>query len=483
MNLFFSDYFGVTKDQLDEYGAVDLSLVSDIPLFVDPFLLFNSEDEVYRQLHDDIINYLGFLRDKSTSSDPSKGQLQAWYTFGEVKQNWLGFTLLGNGGSGLGTDFAKALHENLHRIFHDFSDEAITAGSHLEKLCLIKDGVGRDNISDFTTNLIKDYLLKYTQRFAVDNIDRALLREVRIRRAYFNYDTETWADKTYTLPYFWDDYIILTPKAILTKDDTWINKTDLVNRFTEIPNAISDEQLREQVSNYFYSALPKRPSAKDRREATIRTLHEFPDLIDYYIKLKEDTGEQANRISVENVEAIEGKLLQAQELLHALTPEFARQPAGSLEEVIARANYLKHCIEERDGYRIINHRDSDKPSNEKIVQLLFILVWFGSEFDLNREVNNGRGPVDYTSSFGAKDKTIIEFKLGSNPQLKQGLEKQTEVYLSANNTTKKVVIIVCYTEKNQESVNRILNELGLQDAENIILIDARNDNKPSASNS
>jgi hypothetical protein len=28
---------------------------------------------------------------------------------------------------------------------------------------LIKSGVGRDNISDFTTNLIKDYLLTYTE--------------------------------------------------------------------------------------------------------------------------------------------------------------------------------------------------------------------------------------------------------------------------------------------------------------------------------
>lgn len=482
MKLFFSDYFNISKAQLDDYGAVDISLISDIPLFIDPFLLFNSEDEEYKRLHESIINYLGFLRDKSMSSTPTPGQLQAWYTFGEVKQNWLGFTILGNGGSGLGRDFAIALHQNLHNIFHDFSREAITAGSHLEKLCLIKEGVGKDNISDFTTNLIKDYLLEYTQAFTLQHINESLRKEIRVRRAYFNYDTETWADKTYTLPYYLDDYVILTPKSMLTKDDTWINRSDLVGRFSEIPSAISDVQLREQVSNYFYSRLPQKPSAKDRREAAIRTIREFPDLIDYYIKLKESTGDRAEHISETNVEFIENGIEQARGLLEALTPEFARKPASSIEEAVERANYLKHCIEDRDGYRIINHPDQEKPSNEKVVQLLFVLVWFGSVYDLNRETNNGRGPVDYTTSFGARDKTIVEFKLGSNSQLRHGLEKQTAVYMRANNTTKKVVVIVSYTEEDQRKVNELLNELGLQNSENIIHIDARNDNKPSASN-
>ena len=28
---------------MDEYGAFDISVVSDLPLFIDPFLLFNSK--------------------------------------------------------------------------------------------------------------------------------------------------------------------------------------------------------------------------------------------------------------------------------------------------------------------------------------------------------------------------------------------------------------------------------------------------------
>lgn len=41
-DIYFSDYFGVDAHALSEYGAFDISVVSDLPMFIDPFLLFNS---------------------------------------------------------------------------------------------------------------------------------------------------------------------------------------------------------------------------------------------------------------------------------------------------------------------------------------------------------------------------------------------------------------------------------------------------------
>lgn len=492
IKLYFSDYFEVTKEQLYNYGTVDISLVTDLPLFIDPFLLFNSEDDTYKKLHDDIIKYLRYLRDRSISKpNVTDGELRAWYCFKEVHQNWLGFTELGNAGSGLGMDFARNLHENLHNVFASFGDEKITEGSHLEKLCLIKSNIGKDNISDFTTNLVKDFLLEFTQKFATTHISSKHLRKFTVRRVAFNYTTETWVDRTYTLPAYNEDFVILTPRNILTKDDTWINKEDLVGYFDEIPSAISNEQLREQINNYFRSKLPpptkkkKGPTKKERAEAAIATIQKFPELIDYYIKLKEEKGDKATAISTEHVEEIETKVEQAQQLTDLLgeAGQFILQPASSLDEAIKRAEYLKDCIENKDGYKIINDNLASKPSNEKTVQLLFNLVWFGTKFDFNREVNNGRGPVDATVSFGSLDKSIVEFKLASNSKLEHGLTKQTDIYLKANNTDKKVIVIICYTHEEQTKVNNLLNKLSLQDTKNIILIDARNDNKPSASKS
>lgn len=200
MNVYFSDYFSVSKDDLEKYGAFNVSLIKDLPVFIDPFLLFNSDKPEYQYLHDEIIKYIGFLRDMSETGKISKGLVRHWFLFPEVKQNWLGFSKVGNGGSGLGPDFASALNENLSNIFNDFGAEKITKSSHLEKLCLIKDGVGKDSISDFTTNLIKSYLCEYTQDFAQKYIDSSRTKSVMVSHAEFNYKTRRWTSNKYTLP-------------------------------------------------------------------------------------------------------------------------------------------------------------------------------------------------------------------------------------------------------------------------------------------
>ncbi len=51
---------------LEEYGAFDISVVSDLPLFVDPFLLFNSEDDYSAPRADP--DYLRFLRDQAAAT-------------------------------------------------------------------------------------------------------------------------------------------------------------------------------------------------------------------------------------------------------------------------------------------------------------------------------------------------------------------------------------------------------------------------------
>src|SRR5688572_13630252 len=145
MDLYFSQHFDVDPTAVKEYGALDISVVSDLPLFVDPFLLFNSEDATYQELHEEILKYLRFLRDEAGDDGLDEATINDLYCFAEVEQNWFGYTLFGNGGRGLGPEFAHALHEALGTIIADFGEETITEGSHLEKLCLIKPGVGKDS--------------------------------------------------------------------------------------------------------------------------------------------------------------------------------------------------------------------------------------------------------------------------------------------------------------------------------------------------
>ena len=56
MNVYFTDWFGVEPSVLADYGAFNVSLINDLPLFIDPFLLFTSKKSEYQKLHARIIN-------------------------------------------------------------------------------------------------------------------------------------------------------------------------------------------------------------------------------------------------------------------------------------------------------------------------------------------------------------------------------------------------------------------------------------------
>ncbi len=483
-DLYFSQVFGIDPNVLDEYGAFDINLVSDLPLFVDPFLLFHSERPEYQALHQAIIRYLTFLRDKADDGlDPAL--IRNLYCFKEVKQNWFGFTLLGNSGSGLGEDFARALHGALGSILQSFGTETITHGSHLEKVALIKSGVGRDNISDFTTNLIKNYLLEYTQKFAQEHLPAEMCAMFAVPRASFNYDTEAWVTRSYYLPRFDGDFVLLTPLDMLTRDDTWISRTDMVRNFHRLPAAVDDDQLRAQINNYFSGQLGQKPTAKDRVRAADRTLQEFPELIDRYIRMQEDAGDRAVHVSQEKRNETERLLVEMVKSAiadPALRQALTQGNVSSYSEALKRVLGFKQYVENQDGYKLINKQGRDKPfSRESDVQLFFGLIFFGTEFDINREPNNGRGPVDFKVSKGAVDKTLIEFKLASNSQLKRNLQKQVEIYEKANGTRSSVKVILCYTAEEQVRVHAILTELKLIGEESVVVIDARADNKVSAS--
>ncbi len=481
---YFSGYFQAKSKTISDYGAIDISLVSDLPLFIDPFLLFNSKNKQYQQLHKDIINYLQFLRQKSLLGGIDKGLITAWYKFSEVSQNWFGYSQSGNRGSGLGNMFAQALNKNLHRIFRDFGTEKITQGSHLEKLCLIEKGVGKDHISDFTTNLIKEFLLEYTQEFAKKHIDKKFLKNFAVAKVCFNYKTETWETKTFLLPEYKGDYVLLTPRDILTLDDTWINKSDLVSDFEMIPNCVENDQMRGQINNYFLSQLPEKATKKDKSEAAIKTIRKYPELFDYYIKRKEEQGDIAVGVSAEKVKKAEelfiARIKELVPLLHSQS-QFYELIGDTYKESLDRVSYLKRFIESNDGYRFFYLKGSPIKREEDL-QLLYKLVWHGSPSDVNREVNNGRGDVDFKVSRGSADKTLVEFKLASNTKLRQNLAKQVEIYEEANDTKKSLKVIMFFTQEEEVKVRDILSDLGLAGSPNVILIDARNDNKPSASN-
>lgn len=485
-NIYFSEFCGLVPETVEGFGAFDISLITDLPLFVDPFLLFNSDDETYRTLHGEILKYMHFLKQCTLEESVPPALMDAWFAFPEVKQNWLGFSKMGNAGHGLGREFARALHRNFRSVFRDFGEETLTRSSHLEKLCLVRGGVGRDTISDFTTNLIKPFLGAYTQNFALEYLAPSQRRRIALPKARFNYDTRSWSSMTFELPFVNGDYVLLTPRDILTKDDAWINRPELLDRLPDIAESLPDGALRAQLNDYLERQLWANPDAsrEEVREIISQTIERFPQVLDYYIREKEDRGGDASSLAAERVEFIRTQFVEHVRgfVANFLEPGgFYVGSANTYDEAKRRLLFLKDVIEHKGGHRIF-YVDGKPIEREADLQILYRLTWFATPSDPTREANDGRGPADFKISRGASDKTIVEFKLAKNKQLERNLEKQAEIYEKASDATNPSLKAILYFTGNQLlRVRAILRRLELDKSPHVVLIDACADNKPSGS--
>ena len=207
------------------------------------------------------------------------------------------------------------MSSSMHIVFDDLGKEVITQSSHIEKAALFEIGVGKDNISDFTTNLIKEYLLAYTEKFAKEHIDPSLLRLIIVYKVYFDYQLERCMPKEFTLLYIFEDFVILSPRNILTKDESWINSNDLKGDFKRICNSIPNDQLRNEILNYFQKTLPrpsknKKNTQEEISKAVQKTIIQYPQIIKWYIKEKEENKEGAKSISKKKVEEVESVFIE-----------------------------------------------------------------------------------------------------------------------------------------------------------------------------
>jgi hypothetical protein len=243
------------------------------------------------------------------------------------------------------------------------------------------------------------------------------------------------------------------------------------------------------LNNYFASALPKRkdrqPTEKERHEAAARVVDKFPELIEYYIAEKEETGDDATSVSTQRVKESEQLLIQNVRKLASLLAESSdfyriRAAPTTFGEAMARVQFLKDVIENKGGHRIF-YVGGHPVEREKDLHILYRLTWFASVSAIDAEVNNGRGPADYSASFGSADKTLVEFKLASNSQLAKNLTNQTKIYEKAGDAKKSITVVMYFSSEDLARVSRILQEVGRDKDETIVLIDARNDNKPSGS--
>tara|TARA_R100001224_G_scaffold104399_5_gene77588 strand:- start:1065 stop:2435 length:1371 start_codon:yes stop_codon:yes gene_type:complete len=156
-----TDYHGVFLAQEDADFAIPF-FDEDIPLYVDPFLLWRSPSMQDNALHDIIVdgfNYIGRLA-LDGKTDQAVDLLIAASECDEVG--------LGSSNSRKGKRIGSAKANEILALFKRIPQYAERGLRHIEELQFFVEGISKDRISDFACTFLKSFLIDFT----IDHCDR-----------------------------------------------------------------------------------------------------------------------------------------------------------------------------------------------------------------------------------------------------------------------------------------------------------------------
>lgn len=258
-----------------EVDFVIPDLTVDLPLSIDPFLLFKSRDEQLRDLHAKILSI--FNQGVRSFREGRREDLDRLIDFPEVDEIGFGYSYGRIKGSGLGWLLNRLLTETL------VASPALQERGlrHVEELQLVSIGVGPDRVSDIAGNVLKSFLIEYTQQqAAIWNIPTKTSLPVQ---HIFDFATWDWSDGYFDLPLNPESGlpIILVPRRIV-RLLPWINYDDY---------ARTDFRMYLRPSKGPRMArppgMPKEKRADLAKKEVVEVTRTKIELLDQYIGRKE----------------------------------------------------------------------------------------------------------------------------------------------------------------------------------------------------
>lgn len=463
----FSEFFDLETTKADDW--YDIVLTLDVKFFIDPFLIYSSEFGEFIGSHNEVISFFNevFKLIAKSNGDPQStvwSRAQNRLLFPEADEFCLGYTTAGTKGAGSGAGFAKIISSALW--------EAVQAGvkniSHFEEIGLFREGIGADRISDITATLLRHRFATYTKnvcdRHEIPTKPRKYLRGI--------YDTEfdRWASIEYELPLnpYNDRPILLAPKKYI-RDLPTINANDFWDYCYTNDNEIIRDEFGADIT-------------KNVDKATIvRFAARHPELREEYIKQAET--DDPTPYDFDNDP-------KGYHFWYYEAAKYCKQ--NPVKSIITTKNDFKDIIESfikefsnfvenNRGWKLLWSKNG-RPRSEEATQLLFLGIvkhyCKANNIDISREVNIGRGPVDFKVSQGHEFRALLELKLAKNTKFWRGITKQLPKYQEAENVEIGYFIVIAYNERDVERVRGVqekVNEINALTGYDIstYIVDAR----------
>ena len=156
-----NDYHGILllQDKVD-YAIPFIN--EDIPLFVDPFLLWKSPSQMDNGIHNTILesfNYIGYLAQKGERKEAIRQLVMA------SECDAVG---LGSSKTRKGRRIGETIANEIVSLFEIIPQLKTSGFTHLEEIQLLVDKIAKDRISDIACNFMSSFLIDYTQQNCID---------------------------------------------------------------------------------------------------------------------------------------------------------------------------------------------------------------------------------------------------------------------------------------------------------------------------
>ncbi|MBZ9806942.1 hypothetical protein [Mesorhizobium sp. ESP-6-2] len=150
-----TDHYGILLPQAELDFAIPF-FDEDVPLYVDPFLLWRSPSLQDQALHTGLLNafnHLGYLVSKGDEAN-AIATLIAASECDEVG--------LGSSATRRGKRIGEAKAQEITSLFKKVPRYAHTGFRHFEEIQFFVDGISKDRISDITCSFLKSFLIDFT---------------------------------------------------------------------------------------------------------------------------------------------------------------------------------------------------------------------------------------------------------------------------------------------------------------------------------
>jgi hypothetical protein len=253
-----TDYYGVLIPQAEADFAIPF-LDEDIPLYLDPFLLWRSPSQQDNALHTAIINsfnHLGHLEKQGRHAEA----VEILTALSECDEVGFGHSHTREGRR-IGSATAAEILE-LFRIVPEYERRGFV---HFEEIQFFVDHISRDRISDIACNLLKSFLIDYT----IQQCRESHIPTSPLATPVYNYkENKIVTEPNLALPCNPETKkpIVLVPKRWL-RFRPWLDFNEYLTEYYPKEKLAPTEQSRVQVLTFNrqnYGAVQEYVSAKER---------------------------------------------------------------------------------------------------------------------------------------------------------------------------------------------------------------------------